>query len=107
MGKVAVAGGSSGLGRTMVDALTEAKTHDFIVLSRTATAPNTRAVSYSGTDALVHLLESEQIDTVISCLPIDGDESGRAQLNLIEAANLSKSTKRFLPSEFGMVYREE
>ncbi|KAH7186271.1 uncharacterized protein B0J16DRAFT_415480 [Fusarium flagelliforme] len=107
MGKVAVAGGSSGLGRTMVDALTEAKTHDFIVLSRTATAPNTRAVSYSGTDALVHLLESEQIDTVISCLPIDGDESGRAQLNLIEAANLSKSTKRFLPSEFGMVYRED
>lgn len=107
MGKVAVAGGSSGLGRTMVDALTEAKTHDFIVLSRTATASNTRAVSYSDIDALVHLLESEQIDTVISCLPIDGDESGQAQLNLIEAANLSKSTKRFLPSEFGMVYREE
>ncbi|CAG7558835.1 unnamed protein product [Fusarium equiseti] len=72
MGKVAVAGGSSGLGH-----------------------------------ALVRLLESEQVDTVISCLPIDGDESGQAQLNLIEAANLSKSTKRFLPSEFGMVYRED
>ncbi|CAF3496595.1 unnamed protein product [Fusarium graminearum] len=107
MGKVTVAGGSSGLGRTMVDALREAKTHDFIILSRTATAPDTRAVSYSDTDALVRLLESEQIDTVISCLPIDGDESGQAQLNLIEAANLSKSTKRFLPSEFGMIYRED
>ncbi|RBR23804.1 uncharacterized protein FIESC28_03420 [Fusarium coffeatum] len=68
---------------------------------------DTRAVSYSDTDALVSLLESEQIDIVISCLPIDGDESGQAQLNLIEAANLSRSTKRFLPSEFGTVYRED
>ncbi|KAJ4115405.1 hypothetical protein NW768_011257 [Fusarium equiseti] len=107
MGKVAVAGGSSGLGRTMVDALREAKTHNFIILSRTATASDTRAVSYTDSDALLRLLESEKIDTVISCLPIDGDESGQAQLNLIKAANLSKSTKRFLPSEFGMVYRED
>ena len=68
MGKVAVAGGSSGLGRTMVDALRAAKTHDFIVLSRTATTPDTRAVSYTDTEALVRLLESEQINTVISYL---------------------------------------
>ncbi|KAM0346960.1 hypothetical protein HYE67_002896 [Fusarium culmorum] len=107
MRKVAVAGGSSGLGRTMVDALREAKTHKFIILSRTDTAPDTRAVSYSDTNALVSLLESEQIDTVLSFLPIDNDESGQAQLNLVEAASRSKSTKRFLPSEFGMVYRED
>ncbi|KAF5595975.1 SDR family [Fusarium pseudocircinatum] len=86
MGKVVVAGGSSGLGRTMVDALEAAKTHDYIVLSRKATGPETRAVDYSDVDALTSLLESEQVDAVISMLPIDSDESGQAQLNLIEAA---------------------
>ncbi|KAG9508150.1 hypothetical protein J7337_001713 [Fusarium musae] len=107
MGRVAVAGGSSGLGRTMVDALEAAKTHDYIVLSRKATGPETRAVDYSNIDALTSLLESEQVDTVISMLPIDSDDSGQAQLNLIEGADRSKCTKRFLPSEFGMVYAKD
>ncbi|KAF5541104.1 SDR family [Fusarium mexicanum] len=107
MGKVAVAGGSSGLGRTMVDALEAAKTHDYIVLSRKTNGPETRAVDYSDIDALASLLESEQVETVISMLPIDNDESGQAQLNLIEAAERSGCTKRFLPSEFGMVYTED
>jgi nucleoside-diphosphate-sugar epimerase len=107
MGKVAVAGGSSGLGRAMVEALEAAKTHDYIVFSRKATSPKTRAVDYSDAGALASLLEYEQVDTIISCLPIDNDESGQAQLNLIEAADRSKCTKRFLPSEFGMVYTKE
>ncbi|KAH7269206.1 uncharacterized protein BKA55DRAFT_629931 [Fusarium redolens] len=107
MGKVAVAGGSSGLGRTMVDALEAAKTHDYIVLSRKATGLETRAVNYSDVDALTAILEIEQVDTIISGLPIDNDESGQAQLNLIEAADRSKYTKRFLPSEFGMVYTKD
>ncbi|CVK84864.1 uncharacterized protein FMAN_01790 [Fusarium mangiferae] len=107
MGKIAVAGGSSGLGRTTVDALNAAKTHDYVVLSRKATGPETRAVDYSDIDALTSLLESEQVDTVISMLPIDNDESGQAQMNLIEAAEKSTSTKRFLPSEFGMVYKRD
>ncbi|KAF5251244.1 hypothetical protein FANTH_3679 [Fusarium anthophilum] len=107
MGKVAVAGGSSGLGRTMVDALEAAKTHDYIILSRKANGPKTRAVDYSDVDALNSVLESEQVETVISMLPIDNDESGQAQLNLIEAAERCGCTKRFLPSEFGMVYTED
>ncbi|EXL40687.1 hypothetical protein FOCG_16839 [Fusarium oxysporum f. sp. radicis-lycopersici 26381] len=107
MGKVAVAGGSSGLGRTMVDALEAAKTHDYIILSRKATGPETRAVDYSDVNSLTSLLESEQVGTVISMLPIDNDESGQAQLNLIAAAERSTCTKRFLPSEFGMVYTKD
>ncbi|RGP69569.1 sdr family [Fusarium sporotrichioides] len=107
MGKIAVAGGSSGLGRTMVEALMAAKTHDYIVLSRKAINAEARAVDYSSVDTLVSLLVFEQIDTVISCLPIDSDDSGRAQLNLIEAANRSKCTKRFLPSEFGAIYTRD
>ncbi|KAM0478814.1 hypothetical protein ACHAP7_005968 [Fusarium lateritium] len=97
MGKIAVAGGSSGLGRTMVEALKAAKTHDYIVLSPKATGTETRAVDYSDVDALALLLESDQVHTVISGLPIDGDES----------ADRSKCTKRFLPSEFGMVYTKD
>ncbi|EXM18948.1 hypothetical protein RAB80_001826 [Fusarium oxysporum f. sp. vasinfectum] len=107
MGKVAVAGGSSGLGQTMVDALEAAKTHDYIILSRKATGPKTRAVDYSDVNSLTSLLESEQVGTVISMLPIDNDESGQAQLNLIAAAERSTCTKRFLPSEFGMVYTKD
>ncbi|KAL7762551.1 hypothetical protein ACKLNR_009086 [Fusarium oxysporum f. sp. zingiberi] len=107
MGKVAVAGGSSGLGRTMVDALEAAKTHNYIILSRKATGPETRAADYSDVNSLTWLLESEQVDTVISMLPIDNDESGQAQLNLIAAAERSTCTKRFLPSEFGMVYTKD
>ncbi|KAM5350050.1 hypothetical protein ACJ41O_006555 [Fusarium nematophilum] len=35
---------------------------------------------------------------------MNDDQAGQAQLNLIEAANRSACTRRFLPSEFGMVY---
>ncbi|KAM0229698.1 hypothetical protein ACHAPO_009768 [Fusarium lateritium] len=107
MGKVAVAGGSSGLGRTMVEALKAAGTHDYVVLSRKAMNAESRAVDYSSVDSLASLLETEKIDTVISCLPIDNDDSGQAQLNLVEAANRSKCTKRFIPSEFGAVYTKD
>ncbi|CEI70483.1 hypothetical protein FVEN_g1013 [Fusarium venenatum] len=107
MGKIAVAGGSSGLGRTMIEALKAGETYEYIVLSRKATNVESRAVDYSSVDSLASLLETEKIDTVVSCLPIDGDNSGKAQLNLIEAANRSKYTKRFIPSEFGAVYTED
>ncbi|GKU22801.1 unnamed protein product, partial [Fusarium langsethiae] len=80
MRKIAVAEGSSGLGRTMVEALKAAKTHDYIVLSRKVTDAEARAADYSSVDTLVSLLESEQIDTVISCLPIDSDDSGQAKV---------------------------
>ncbi|KAF4955997.1 hypothetical protein FGADI_4170 [Fusarium gaditjirri] len=90
----------------MVDALEATKTHDYIVLSRKATGPETRAVDYFDVDALTSLLQSELVDMVISMLPIDNDESGQARLNLIEAAERSICTKRFLPSEFGMVYNK-
>ncbi|KAM0342061.1 hypothetical protein ACHAPU_009789 [Fusarium lateritium] len=99
MGKLAVAGGSSGLGRAMVDVLNAAKPHDYIVLSRKATGTESRAVDYSDTDALLSLLEFEKVDTIISILPIDNDESGQAQLNLVKATDQSEHTKRFLPSE--------
>ncbi|WXC47902.1 hypothetical protein QX201_007618 [Fusarium graminearum] len=54
-------------------------------------------------------------ETILICLASIYRHQGRLKeaeelemrLNLIEAASRSKSTKRFLPSEFGMVYRED
>ncbi|KAM0417023.1 hypothetical protein ACHAPT_012989 [Fusarium lateritium] len=105
MGKIAIAGGSTGIGRAIADVLESTTTHhQYIILSRRSSGSETRAVDYSDIEALAALLEHEQVDTVISALAINDDEAGQAQLNLIEAANRSTSTRRFLPSEFGQVY---
>ncbi|KAM0432230.1 hypothetical protein ACHAPT_004768 [Fusarium lateritium] len=107
MGKVAFAGGSVGLGRAMVDALESVKAHEYIILSRRSSGSKIRQADYTNIEALTALLEFENIDTVISTIAINDDEAGQAQLNLIEAANRSSCTKRFLPSEFGMLYTRE
>lgn len=52
------------------------------------------------------MLEENRIDTIISTLPISDESAIDAQLNLIEAAIQSKSTNRFIPSEFGIIYDE-
>lgn len=49
---------------------------------------------------MVEALEQDKIDTVISTL---GPEAGQEpEMNLIEAANKSSSTKRYIPSSFGI-----
>lgn len=62
---------------------------------------------YSNVGSLTNLLESNKIDTVISALAVLDDATSTVQLNLIEAAEDSSSTKRFIPSEFGLRYTEE
>lgn len=52
------------------------------------------------------MLEENRIDTIISTLPISDESAIDAHLNLIEAAIQSKSTNRFIPSEFGIIYDE-
>ena len=59
---------------------------------------------YANVKSLTNLLESNLIDTVICTID---DATGSAQLNLIEAAENSSSTKRFIPSEFGLRYTQE
>jgi hypothetical protein len=48
------------------------------------------------------VLESNKINTIISAVSVTDDATSTAQLNLIEAAERSASTKRFIPSEYGM-----
>lgn len=64
------------------------------------------AVDYSNVDALVLVLEEHNVDTVISTVNnITGEN--QSELNLIEAAERSKTTNRFIPSYFGIPYLPE
>ncbi|KAL0937528.1 nmra-like family protein [Colletotrichum truncatum] len=108
MVKVAVAGGSGGIGRAIFDSIEESRLHDAFILSRTPSDdPKVIEVDYSDIKKLRETLEAHQIHTVISTLSIKDDESGQAQMNLIEASVQCQHTKRFMPSEFGAKYDEE
>lgn len=53
------------------------------------------------------MLEHAGIDTVICAIGVATPETNTAQLNLIKAAELSKTTRRFVISSFDMLQREE
>ncbi|KAK4065675.1 hypothetical protein Trihar35433_7795 [Trichoderma harzianum] len=107
MVKVAVAGGTGGLGRTIVEALANSD-HETVVLTReqnihrtTVAGATLIAVDYTNVEAIVRTLNDHQIHTVISCMVIKSLEQSEAQINLIRAAEAAPSVKRFTPSEFG------
>jgi dTDP-4-dehydrorhamnose reductase len=74
-------------------------------LSKTLDVP-VISVDYSNVDSLSNTLEENKIDTIISTVPITDDSASESQLNLIDAAIKSPRTKRFVPSEFGIVLDE-
>ncbi|KAI8668084.1 NmrA domain-containing protein [Fusarium keratoplasticum] len=106
---VAVAGGSGGVGKTIVNQLELSKGHTIFVLSRTALenqAPSTARfikVDYNDTASLSRCLEENEVEAVISTINLQDEAASNAQLSLIEAAGASKTTKRFIPSEFAFV----
>ncbi|OBT40168.1 hypothetical protein VE00_08825 [Pseudogymnoascus sp. WSF 3629] len=113
MVRVAVAGGTSGLGRLVVDAIVATKKHDVFVLSRKdsdvfASEPDVKlfAVDYAVPATITAVLEENRIDTVISCLHLNSKEASDAQLNLIEGVGKASTVERFAPSEFGLDYLE-
>lgn len=57
---------------------------------------------YGNIEALSLLLEKHNVETVISTIGFVGPEAAQSQLNLIAAADKAKSTRRFVPSEFGV-----
>lgn len=63
------------------------------------------AVDYTNTDDLAATLEANNIETVISTINAMDDVS--AELSLIKAAEKSASTKRYIPSIWGIKYTEE
>lgn len=105
MVRVAVAGGTGGIGRHIVEGILETKKHDVIVLSRSANCPQLEtlgakiiAVSYDDTSSLIRALSG--VHTVISTI-FSTDEKlvVAAQLALLDAS-IQVGAKRFAPSEF-------
>lgn len=106
---VAVAGGTGGVGKTIVRQLEVNGKHKVVVLSRKTAAGATSGtgnasrevlVDYNNIDALSAILEEHNVDTVISTINLRAPTANNSQLNLIKAAGKSTKTRRFVLSEF-------
>ncbi|KAJ4353203.1 uncharacterized protein N0V89_004929 [Didymosphaeria variabile] len=111
---VAVAGGTGGIGRNIVNGLVQQGKHEILILSRKSstleigsTSIRTIATDYSNIDGMKTILKANNITIIISALILASPEGSQAQLNLISAAAQSGIVKKFLPSEYGIHYTEE
>ncbi|KAF5255614.1 hypothetical protein FOXYS1_13965 [Fusarium oxysporum] len=113
MAIVAIAGGTGGVGKTIVEHLQHHGAHKLFILGRKAPAESTPesptflVVDYSNVEALTILLEDHKIDTVVSAINLETDAGGQSQLSLIAAAEKSQTTRRLIPSEFVTPIDEE
>ncbi|KAI8649656.1 NmrA domain-containing protein [Fusarium keratoplasticum] len=112
MAVIAVAGGTGSIGRSIVEAVVEAGNFEVILLSRKADPELERllgarilVIDYSDTASLTRLFEDENVDTVLSALSVSTPLEYES--NLIQAADKSKVTRRFIPSGFGAKYGPE
>ncbi|KAH7021874.1 NmrA-like family protein [Ilyonectria destructans] len=111
---VAIAGGTGDLGKTFAQELLSQGKHDVLLLSRSKpeperkTLPTVVQVNYDDIAQLTKTLEEHAVHTIISAVVLQADDGpSRAQVNLIKAAGLSSTTKRFIPSEYGILNRPE
>ncbi|CAI7660393.1 unnamed protein product [Penicillium palitans] len=109
---IAVAGGTGGVGKTIVEKLLDSK-FDIVVLSRSVKQDLSSQhiqnvqINYQDIPSMARVLEQHNIHTIISAIGLVSDETSQSQLNLIEAAEKSASTKRFIPSEYSFVQTTE
>lgn len=107
---VAIAGGTGGVGRTIVEELVGQDKHEILILSRKANKiPGLESVrvieaDYEDVASVKESLKKHNVEVVISALALFTEESAKAQMNLIQAAIDSGSVKRFMPSEYGVNY---
>ncbi|KAL4803234.1 hypothetical protein BDV18DRAFT_145426 [Aspergillus unguis] len=109
MVKIAIAGGTSGVARELIDALIATQRHELLILSRQdipAENPEDTTVTrvktdYASTTDLARILREANIHTLLSFI-IDATEDGDSpvQKRLIDAA-VQAGVKRFAPSEWG------
>lgn len=112
MVKVAIAGGTGGLGHAVVDAILATGKHDVFLLSRTKDVKvlgdepkiTVLQIDYSSPESIAEVLKSNNIDTVVSTVGILSAAHSEAQLNLIQGSIQSGTVRRFSPSEFGIDY---
>ncbi|KAI1746693.1 NAD(P)-binding protein [Xylaria castorea] len=110
---IAVAGGTGGIGRTIVEEILATGKHEVKILSR---QPNPElealigakvlAVNYSNIEALTQVLEDNNVHTLISALTFNDQGGVPPELQLVLAADASKTTKRFVTNNWGVPIRE-
>ncbi|KAK7459654.1 hypothetical protein VKT23_009636 [Stygiomarasmius scandens] len=118
--RIAVAGGTGGIGNHVVDGLLELQSRipssiiTVIVLTRSIKgepyiqSPSTNAraeiipVDYTSISSIAQVLSAHQIDTIISTLVSEPSQFIAAQENLLQAALNVPSVHRFAPSEFAI-----
>lgn len=64
-------------------------------------------VDYNDIPSLARTLEEHAVHTVISAISIYDGETSQSQLNLIQAADKSNVTSRFIPSEYSFIQTKE
>ncbi|KAJ2981353.1 hypothetical protein NQ176_g2077 [Zarea fungicola] len=100
---VAVAGGGTGIGVDIIDAIRNTGKHELVVLSRSSQprldslGVRVHVVDYSDPEQLKESLRD--VHTVISCIAAYGSTSGTSELALLEAAKKA-GVVRFVPSEW-------
>ncbi|KAH8586948.1 hypothetical protein B0O99DRAFT_527682 [Bisporella sp. PMI_857] len=106
MVRVAIAGGSGGLGRTLAEAIAATTKHDLFVLSRETSHASAEKspfkilrVDYLNPTQIAEVLRANNINTVISTIGILSEDTHRAQLNLIDGAVEAGTVTRFAPSD--------
>ncbi|PYI07711.1 NAD(P)-binding protein [Aspergillus sclerotiicarbonarius CBS 121057] len=114
MATIAVAGGTGGVGKTIVEALLQEPKYRVIVLTRSSpkedlvlSKTQQIQVNYDDVDSIAQTLEKHAIHTIISAIGIYSDETSKCQLNLIHAAERSSATKRFVPSEYSFIQTKD
>ncbi|VUC33471.1 unnamed protein product [Clonostachys rosea] len=114
MGIVAVAGGTGGLGKSVIEQLKHhGHHHKVFILGRAAPSkpapdsPEFLQVDYTDVDSLVKALQEREIDTVVSTINLETEAGTQSQLNLITAADKSQVTRRFIPSEYVSLIDED
>ncbi|EGU84206.1 hypothetical protein FOPG_12428 [Fusarium oxysporum f. sp. conglutinans race 2 54008] len=109
---VAVAGGSGHVGRTIIEVLGASKEHEVLVLGRSVPEKNKLdqafvVVDYEDIEATAALLKTRGVHTIISAIVINDPSSSSSQVNLVRAAALSGTVRRFITSEWSIPHSED
>ncbi|CAH0003544.1 unnamed protein product [Clonostachys byssicola] len=113
---VAVAGGTGNVGRAIVEAIVATGKYEVVILSRKSNPERSAElgvpiipVDYTDVDALARTLEDRNIHTVVSALVMMPSPNGDLprEVELIQAADKSRATKRFISSDWGLPHTAE
>ncbi|KAL0938320.1 nmra-like family protein [Colletotrichum truncatum] len=114
MAVIAVAGGTGNVGKTLVEAIVATGKHDVKILARKANPELEKQVGasilvldYANVEATTKILEDNNVHTVISAInmmPPPGQVP--QEIELIRAADASKTTKRIITSGWGVPHHE-